>query len=142
MAVSRKTVREAMQTAMATYYTVAQAGYPYKPDDLGGQFPVYAIESTSGLRSMEKFGTVSSIFQFVIHHFVLYANPEQSWTKQNADDALDTLELAWANFLTAKKVNSPTWQNIQVLGPSIILDNVDMAGERYIDEQIPVEVRV
>jgi hypothetical protein len=27
-----------------------------------------------------------------------------------------------------------------VLGPSIILDNVDMGGERYINEQIPIRV--
>jgi hypothetical protein len=80
------------------------------------------------------------MFRFIIHHFVLYANEEYSWTKQNADDALDDMELAFATFLAAKRANQANWRAIQVLGPSVILDNVDMNGERYIDEQIPVEV--
>jgi hypothetical protein len=131
-----------MKTEMDVFYTVAKASYAYKPDNLRKEYPVFAIELAGAFRPTEKFGTVSSVFRFIIHHFVLYANKEQSWTKQNADDALDDMELAWANFLNAKKANRPTWQNIQILGPSIILDKVDMAGERYIDEQIPVEVMV
>lgn len=140
MAVSRKTIREAMQTAMSSYYTVAQAGFAFKPDDLNGAFPVYAVESVSAERTTDKFTAVRNRFEFMIHHFVLYANPAQSWTKQNADDALDSMELAWATFLKDKSVNQANWRSVQVLGPSIILDNVDMGGERYINEQIPIRV--
>lgn len=140
MAVSRKIIREALQSAMSSYYTVAQAGFAYKPDDLNGVFPAYAVESVSAERSTEKFAAVRNRFEFIIHHFVLYANPAQSWTKQNADDALDSMELAWATFLTEKKSNQANWRDIAVLGPSVILDNVDMGGERYINEQIPIRV--
>lgn len=140
MAVSRKAIREALQSVMSSYYTVAQAGFAYKPDDLNGVFPAYAVESVSAERSTERFGTVRGRYEFTIHHFVLYANPAQSWTKQNADDALDSMELAWATFLEEKKGNQANWRNIEVLGPSVILDNVDMGGERYINEQIPIRV--
>lgn len=139
MAQDRQTTREALATEAATYVTSAQAIYDHKPDDFGGQFPILAFESAGTIeRSRERFQGTHAMFAFTAHIFVLYADPAQSWTKQNADDAIDAMEHELATFIEAKTKVSGSWQNLAQSGASVILDNVMIGGVRYINERVPL----
>jgi len=144
VAADRQTTREALATECAAYITSVATGgiFDHKPDDLGGIFPAVAFEAVGSERRRDKFTGLTSVFYFSAHLFVLYANEGQSWTKAQADDALDALENELANFIEAKPKVTGNWNNLSFNGQTTILDNVDMGGERYIDEIVPLRVEV
>lgn len=142
MAVDRQTTREALATEAATYVTSAQVIFDYKPDDLAGKFPALAFESVGTERTRVQFKQRQTTFFFTAHIFVLYANKKQNWTKAQADDALDAMEHEFATFVESVPKSTGNWNVIDYNGQSVILDNVDMGGERYINEQIPLAIQV
>lgn len=142
MAQDRQTTREALATEAAAYVTSAQAIYDYKPDDANGQFPILAFESSGSARTRVRFQGTHSVFAFNAHILVLYADPDQSWTKANADDAVDAMEHELATFIEAKPHVDGKWKNLQQVGPSVILDTVMIGGDRYIDEVVPLVCEV
>lgn len=144
MAVSRETTRKALATEAAAYITAVATGgiYNHKPDDVDGKFPIVAFEAAGAQRTRQNFGSLTSIFFINAHLLVLYANKAQSWTKAQADDALDTLEQQLAAFVEGVPKSSGNWNALTFAGQSTILDNVDIGGERYIDEIVPLLVEV
>lgn len=142
MATSRKSVRGAVLTALDPYAASADVTFDYKPDTLNGRFPAVAIEAAGSERQAARFGGgFNTTFFYTIHLFILYAKPGE-WTKAQADDALDTLEHEVAQFVEANKRNDGNWEELRYNGQTVILDDVDMGGERYLNEQIPISVQV
>ena len=139
---ARKALAALLETALVGVGLPAQAVYDFQVGDFGANNPVVVVTSTSADRS----GKLSqsrylTVFGYEIHLFVLYALEDGTWTEENAEDALDTLEMSVFEVLRANAVNRPTWEALLYTQPSEA-DSVIVAGLEYKHEVITVQVRV
>lgn len=143
MAINRETIRDELAIALATAMSSAEEVYNHKPVDFDGKMPVVAVEAVGSQRIKKRFGNVTGWiieFSFLVHTFVLFSEPTNSWTKQDADDAIDALEQEFAAYMETWATTPQTWRAIEYNGTSGINDNVLISGETYINERIPVKV--
>lgn len=140
----RKTVRQQFATALATSYgALAQLYSNHLPTDPAGQSPIVAIEVASGEYTLRGSGATGYAadqeIALNLHHMVL-AKHSTDWTRENADDAIDDLFAAFLAFLQTNQ-ETAYWQSVYQSSSSAISDDVNMGGELYIIETIPVLVQ-
>lgn len=144
MAISRETVRDEIATELTAAISAAEKVYNHKPIDFGGQFPIVAVEAVSSNRIKKRLGRIdswSAEFGMTVHFFVLFSDGE-TWTKEDADAALDTLEQQFADYMADLDNKSQTWNALVYNGASTIRDDAIIGGVQYINEQIPIMVSV
>ena len=148
MATNRETVRDALATLLTTDLTgagnSAQAVYNYKVGDFAGQSPVVIVTSEGSERKDIVFSSPErySIFYLSVMVFVLYADPDVSWTEADAEDRLDLIEKDISETLqTNYGHSSGTWHRIFIEGRTQVLE-VTIAGDQYLVEIFPVRVEI
>jgi hypothetical protein len=98
----RKTLRKAYATLLQNNLVgngkLVQAVYPYQVGDFSGKSPVVVVSSGGSLRQRLTFQGSTPNFWLNVHVFILYAIEDKSWTEENAEDALDDIENAFATI--------------------------------------------
>lgn len=142
---ARDTVREAIATAYEAVATEPQAVFSYKPADAVGVFPFVAIESSGVEHTPRTFKSrvlgYETTYFYTVHHFVLFADETQNWTKQDAEKAIDAMALEFFTFV-AENNSTADWRSIEFVAPSVIYDDLKLGGEQYIDEQFGIAVKI
>lgn len=144
-ATNRETSRDALEalleTALVGTGLPASAVYNYQIGDFEGRSPVVIVSSGGSLREHFSIssGDWQNVFYLNIHTFVLYAQPSNvNWTEAHAEDALDDIERRIADVIMTNRDNA-AWDMIKFAGRSI-RTSVDIGGDEYIMEAIPVQV--
>jgi len=142
---NRETVRDALATLLETALTgsgnPAQAVYAYQVGDFGGRSPVVVVSSAGSERDHRTMGErYHNFFYLNVYVFVLYADPGTDWGEDNAEDRVDLLEKEIADVLM-DNFSTDDWVYIQLDGRSV-RDSVEIGGQEYIREVIPVRVEV
>ena len=143
-ATNRETARDALTTLLETALVgtglPAQAVYNYRIGDFQGQSPVVTVSSDGSDRTRESLSDsdLSNIFFYAIHSFVLYADPDSSWTEANAEDRLDLIEKTIADVI-ADNQDTANWDFLAFHSRSNRND-VDVGGDEYIRELMTVRV--
>lgn len=139
----RKVIRQQLLTAIQiSYGSFAQLYSNHLPTDPQGQSPIVATEVASGeytLRASSSGGIkADQSINFSLHHMVL-AKYGATWTREMADDAIDDMYALLLTFL-ANNQETSYWQSIYQESASAISDDVNIGGELYIIETIPLTV--
>lgn len=132
---SRRAVREEVSALLATRLTTAQQVYGDQPSSFGGQSPVVVVASAGSKREEQQIqrtfgGPIAPKFNLDIYVFVLAA-------ATNADDALDDLEAAIAQFV-ADAPKAQTWTAIGYDGRTDTSFVEVFDGSEYKRERIPL----
>lgn len=138
MTANRQTIRETIASGLSAAVTSAQAVYTHASGDIAGQSPVLRVLSAGSLRQPLSQRGNRALFYLTIQVWVLYADPDAGYTEQNAEDALDQIENQIAAWLAS---SNSIAQVINFAGRSAVTA-VDLGGEAYMVEEIPLEVSV
>lgn len=142
MSTSRRQVREELASRLEAYLNSAQAIYDHKPADLNGQHPAVMVLSSGVSRDKTATAGFGAIYFMEIHNLVLYADSNQEWSEEDAEDALDLLEYELSTFMNTKAEQKNTyWKSIRYLGRSVI-GKLIIGGTAYQDEIIPLQILV
>lgn len=143
--ISRKDIRRALGDGLAANMPTAQAIYRYQKSDLKGQSPVVRVFSARSLRPQKTgHGGVRSQFGFVVQLWVLYAGDGiQNWSEEGAEDTLDQLEYELISWMVQNQGDQvgTLWTSLKYGGWSVV-DNVKVAGNTYLVEDVPVIAEV
>lgn len=144
---NRKQVRDAL-TALLTTALVgagkpAEAVYGYQKGNFGGVWPVVCVVSAGTERTLSALGTTNrnvTVFLDVLT-FTLYADSENGWTEQHAEDRMDLLEKSISDVLADNHTNPPHWTTIKLNGRTIT-ERVPIGGKLYLAETISLVAMV
>lgn len=140
MSADRKVCRQALATLLASSVTLEQAVYNYQVGDFQGQSPVLVVTSAGTEQTPGDFEGDDTTFYFNIHVFVLYADPDASWTEQNAEDTLDDIEKQIRAMIADNQVTA-NWSMIRLADRSVTRPIV-IGGDEYRHEVFPVAAEV
>jgi len=138
--ISRKVIREALATGLASGVSTAEAVWDYQRSDLGGQSPVIRVLAQSSTRPQLAQRGIRSEFGFVIQVWVLWKSQGGEWTEAEAEDQLDQLEWEIISWMVGNQ-NTDNWTALQYAQPTAI-DTITIGGDIYLVEDIPVRVSV
>lgn len=144
---NRKYVRQALGDLLEAQLSgsgkPAQAVYRYLKGNFKGQSPVICLASRGSIRTGQGWsgGKYYNRFGLDILIFVADADPNNSWTEEMVDDAVDDLEQAVANVIAENRITNE-WALIEH-EPDTISDikPAIVAGQPYVLERIPVFVQ-
>ncbi len=134
---SRKALRRELARLLAE--ALAGAGKPvqqvlaYRAGDLLGQSPVVVVSSLGSSRPQLSFQGTVPRHRLQVDVFVLYADPASGWGEEQAEDRLDDIEQAVADFIDAHPVWDGFWQGIDRSEWSERVD-VEIGGKEYTRE--------
>lgn len=146
-ATNRETVRDALYTLLNAALVGAglpcQAMYGYLVNDFGGQSPVAVLSSRGSERDYDVLSDTYESVSFWLDFwaFVLYTDPESSWSEADAEDRLDLIEKTVADTLAANSTTNANWEDLQ-MERSIVDTVVSDGGIPYRRELIPIRVVV
>lgn len=144
-AVNRETCRDALaallEAELVTNLGIVQAVYGYKVGDPQGQSPIVAVLSVGSDRQGVSFGENSAAFFFEIQIWVLYSDPDASWTEADAEDRLDLIEKEIGEVIEDNH-DTVQWTAVDYAGRSVVADVTALGGAAYILEKIPLQVEV
>lgn len=140
--------RETARDALAAILTAALVGvgkpvqqvYGYARAVFDEGDPVVSVVSGGTERDQISYSTVRPTYRFMLYAFVLYADSTGTYTDQQAEDILDTIEQLIAQAVIDNQANS-TWQRLQISGNGTV-DTVIVDGKVYRREIIPVEIEM
>jgi hypothetical protein len=142
------TSRETCRDKLAALITAALVGtgkplvacYAYEIKDLAGQAPVSLVVGSGSKRKQRSIGSTGFKNQFIltVMTFVPAADSATSWTEQNVEDSLDTIEAGIADVISANrgKSNDPTlpWDYIDFVDDFSKATPVTLGGFDYLFE--------
>jgi hypothetical protein len=142
---SRKLIRDAFAALLTTALVPtnkAQAVYGYQVGDFAGQSPVVTVTSGPIERTIQTFGGCwRAQVQLLVHVFVLYSD-KVTWGEDDAEDALDAIEVAIADvLLTNQSSGGVRWNKIAYAQPTQP-DGVEIGGVEYRREIIQLQFDV
>lgn len=141
---SRKTLRQALATAMTTDLVgagkAAKKLYRYKPAKFEAETThIIVLTAAASDRSKQAQPTRAySSIHFEIWTFVLYS--ADGWTDEQSEDKLDEMEKEIIDWLLDHADNQDSWEGITISPTEI--DVVAVGGKPYRQELIPIEVKV
>ena len=142
MTAGRQTVREQLAVAIAPYMTSAQGVYDHQPSNDDDGSPLTMVLSAGADRGRETTGGFGAEFLYEIRNLVKHVDANAGWTEENAEDALDAMELEVATFVDQAGGKSANWDYVRyVEGASLIVKTV-FGGKPYLQESIQLAVRV
>ncbi len=139
MSSNRKDIRKAVAAGLSASMPTAQAVYGYQKSDFGQQSPVVRVYSSGSERPSITARGARSKFFFVVEIWVLYA-AGATWTEENAEDAIDTLEKELIEWIGANQVNS-LWTHLEYARPSL-MGTVTVGGIPYLVEEFSLAAQV
>lgn len=119
----------------------AQVVYDHLPGDFDGQSPVVAVGSRGSTRERLTFRGGQTTFLFDVFVFVLAADAAAGWTEADAEDAIDTIELAIAEALGGNQTPAVGWTAADYAGETEV-DYLTIGGAEYRRERIPIALTV
>lgn len=141
MSTSRKAARDALVALLET--ALIGDGLPVKtvsgskPHSLEGITPAVFVLSRGSQRNALTFAGNRALFSFAVQVWVL-ETMEGSWTRAQAEDALDAIEALIAGVVETYRANT-NWDLLEYDEGSSIIE-VSVAGVPYFWESIPVNV--
>lgn len=141
MTASRKDAREALAALLKPYLTSAQEIYAYQVSDFDRKSPVVYITSSGSRREKLTGRGFATVFTLNVHTFVLYPseNTGKGYSEKDAEDILDSLEHQIAGAILNIQ-GSPLIQSAAYAEPSDADGTVEVGGETYLHEIIPVAI--
>ena len=139
--INRKTVRLALATLIDAKFSADWDVYSYKTPAFAGKARNIVVSSAGSRRTImgADADEADSGFRFRIFIFVLYQKPEDSWTAQNSEDALDTAEKDLADLCNDNQTNA-SWSKLTIEGESDPDNVVDEGGQTFRREIITVRM--
>jgi hypothetical protein len=138
---SRQTVREALAASLATAYSAVSAVYDHKPDKLSGS-PAVLVLSAGSDRTRGTTQGFGAVFFFEIRHLVLHMDAATGWTEEDAEDALDTMDLELARWMDdVGNRKTANWKSVRFIERSLVV-MTELAGKPYIQESHQMAVHV
>ena len=138
--IGRRAIREAIAAGLETTCASAQAVYSYAVSDFKAQWPVIRVMSRGSERPPITGAGMRSRFVFLVDVWVLFRDASAGWTEQDAENALDALELEIISWLTDNQ-GGEVWTNIYYTSASTV-DVINIAGEPWLTEAIQVTAEV
>lgn len=131
----RKEIASGLEVALAS---LAAAVYPSQRAIPAGLSPVVRVFSSGIQRPpLAADGTGRTLMRFTVQTWVLlYAD---DWTEDDAEDTLDALEEAVANWVWQNQLGH-SWSDLRYTELSTVDNAVIEGGVPYIVEDIPLEV--
>ena len=136
---NRKDIRKAVAAGLVTAMTTAQAVYGYQKSDFDQQSPVVRVYSSGSERPSITARGARSKFFLSVEIWVLYATGA-TWTEENAEDAIDTLEKELIGWIADNQVTS-LWTHLEYARPSL-MGTVTVGGVPYLVEEFSIAVQV
>lgn len=133
--INRKEVRELLTTLLQGGVQGTVESYQTDP---AGRSPLVQIVSSGSLRNDIRKGGSSGPLMVSVHCFVVHADPNSSWTEEDAENAIDDLEYQVVTCLEANQ-NTSLWTSIGWEMPSMV-DRVSIGGVPYLYEVIPLVI--
>lgn len=144
---SREIVRDAFAALLTTALVPtnkAQAVYNYQVGDFANQFPVVTVTAAGIDRQLQSFGICwRTAIYLNIHVFVLYSDGG-AWGEDDAEDALDAIEVATADVIAANQTRDTggvRWHTI-AYEERTVADGVEIGGMEYRREIIPLRFEI
>lgn len=141
MTANRKSLRAALRSFLASNVSSAQAVYAYGKSKFDGQSPVICITSAASERERITMQGSSLAATLDIHTFVIHRSPDDSWTEENAEDALDDIEQQIAQAIDLQPTRAGAWGLLKYAGPSDAREVLKIEGVDYLHEVITVEAQ-
>lgn len=142
MSATRKTVREQVKLAIEPYMTAAEVVFDHQPTSLDGKDPAVLVLSAGSDRTRETTSGIGTAYRFEIRTLVKHVDAAESWTEEDAEDALDTLEAEVATFIDAAGVKGANWDYVRYAEAVSVITKVEIGGSAFLQESIQVIVRV
>jgi len=140
VAISRRTVREALGTQLTTALTSALQVYDYLYSKFEVDSPIVRIITDGSNRPPIYSEGIRSTFYYALQFWVAYYEEGTPAAQQEAEDIVDALEYEFVQWLEANQV-STIWTMIRVDGRSQVR-TVLVRGQYWIVETIPLAVEV
>jgi hypothetical protein len=142
----RAAIASDINTALSTL-TAPPVVYAGQVADFAGQSPVVIVSSAGSDRPNDTYATQGTVLFINLDVFVLYADSENGWDEMDAEDALDDIEAAVAEWVLANGTRTPSasvgWTSLDYaartgadIGPESI------GGQEYRREQISLRVSI
>ena len=146
---NRKLWRSAIATDLTTALvpSLAEAVYAGQVADFEGQYPV-VIVSSGGSERIDNDSTQRTALIINLDVFVLYADSEQGWDEMDAEDAIDDIEAAVAEWVKANATRTPTastvgWTGLEYAGRTgADVGPAEISGQQHRREQISLRVTI
>lgn len=139
---SRETVRDEIASGLTTALAaLAQAVYGQQEPVQAGLSPCVRVMGAGSRRPIVPETGRRSRFRYTVQVWVLAYARDGSWTAAQAEDRLDALEQAIAQWFGDNQLGH-NWTAIEYADYSNITSAVTEAGETYLVEDIPIEVYV
>lgn len=146
---NRRTWRAAIASDLATALvpTYAQALYAGQVADFGSQSPVVIVSSAGSDRPNDSYATQGTVLFFNLDVFVLYADSDNGFDEMDAEDALDDIEAAVAEWVLANATRTPSngigWTELAYAGRTgADIGPATIGGQEYRREQIGLRVTI
>jgi hypothetical protein len=145
---SRHAFRTALVGLLAPLATGANALvqkiYDHSVGDFSSETPVICIDSDGALRHSMNLLLPPGTLYLSIHVFVLYSDPEGTWTEEQSQDALDAIEAAVTGLIEdhyyEEEPNSYPWEALGFADRSMV-DDVLVGEVAYRHEVIPLVIK-
>lgn len=137
----RGVVRQALGAMLKAACNTAQEVYTGQVASFDAQSPVVVVTSGSSARERITMQGSIALFEYDVHLFVVYSEPESGWNELMAEDALDALEAEVARFVDMSQ-QTRFWQSISYAQPSNARQPVVIGGLEYRHELITLALNV
>jgi len=137
--INRKTVREALAALIDAKFNSDWDVFNYKTPIFNGKARNIVVSSAGSRRTImgARETEADSGFRFRIFIFVLYQDPDNSWTAQQSEDALDTAEKDLTDLCNDNQSNA-NWNRLYIEGESDPDEIVDEGGQTFRREILTV----
>ena len=137
---SRKVPRKAFAALLDTSLVdtgIIEAVYDHQVSDFGGASSVIVVTSGGIMRVQQSFGTCwHNTYRLDCYLFVLYADPDSSWTEADAEDKIDDIEAAFADVVMTGADSA--WDGTPEYAEQTTLGVVAVGGVSYRRELISI----
>jgi hypothetical protein len=142
----RSAIASDLNTALVTSGLV-QSLYAGQVADFGGQSPVVIVSSAGSDRPSDNYTTQSTALFLNLDVFVLYADSANGFDEMDAEDALDDIEAAVAEWVQANATRTPSngvgWTLLEYAGRTgADIGPAPIGGQEYRREQIGLRVNI
>lgn len=135
----RKKLADLIEASLVTSLGIVQAVYDYKIGDFQGASPVVVVTSGGSNYKPFTFQGTMPVYRIRIYVFVVYNTEDGTWTEANAEDAIDDINKAIADVISANDSLDNYWVSLEQAEMSDV-GSVVIGGVEYQQEIIEVVV--
>lgn len=133
---ARKAFAALLDTALVDT-NIVEAVYDYQVGDFDGKASTVVVTSGGIMRVQQSFGTCwHNTYRLDCYLFVLYADPDSSWTEADAEDKIDDIEAAFADVVMTG--TNDAWDGTPEYAEQTALAVVQVGGVSYRRELISI----